>query len=186
MPNKTLSSTQTQELISILKDRFKENMHRHNKLVWETIEAKLLKQPEKLSALKKMEETAGEPDVIGFDKKTNSFMFCDCSPESPKGRRSLCYDAKALQERKEHPPQNNVIDVATAMGIELLDEKQYRNLETLEIVDTKTSSWIKTPDNIRKLGGALFADYRYGQVFVYHNGASSYYAARGFRGMLWV
>lgn len=186
MSDKPLSSKQTQELISILKNRFNQNMHRHNKLSWEAVEAKLLKQPEKLYSLQKMEETGGEPDVIGFDKKTNCFMYCDCSPESPKGRRSLCYDAKALQERKEHPPTNNVVDVAKEIGIELLDEKQYRNLEAIEMVDTKTSSWIKTPDNIRKMGGALFADYRYGQVFVYHNGASSYYAARGFRGMLWV
>lgn len=181
-----LSAKQTQELIATLKERFTQNMHRHNKLVWAVVEAKISSEPQKLYSLSQMEETAGEPDVIGFDKKTGKFIFCDCSPESPKGRRSLCYDLKALQERKEHPPLNNVLDVALAMGIDLLDEKQYRILEAIEIVDTKTSSWIKTPDNIRKMGGALFADYRYGQVFVYHNGASSYYAARGFRGMLMV
>lgn len=183
---KKISTKQVQELFSVLKDRFTQNKHRHHKIAWETVEAKLMHQPQKLYALQQMEDTGGEPDVIGFDKKTNSFIFCDCSTESPKGRRSLCYDAKALQERKEFKPVNNVIDMATEMGIELLDEDQYKTLESIEIVDTKTSSWIKTPDDIRKLGGALFADYRYGKVFVYHNGASSYYAARGFRGLLLV
>lgn len=186
MPNKTLSAKQSQELMLVLKNRFEKNSHRHKQLVWKDVEAKLAKQPQKLFSLQHMEETGGEPDVIDFDKKNNAYLFCDCSAESPKGRRSWCYDRKALDERKEFKPLNNVIDAAQEMGIELLDEAFYKKLQAVEKIDTKTSSWIKTPDAIRKLGGALFADYRYGQVFVYHNGASSYYAARGFRGMLWV
>src|SRR5690606_22877978 len=150
------------------------------------VQAKLKNQPKKVNALTQMEATGGEPDVIGYDKKTNEYLFCDCSAESPAGRRSTCYDREGLDSRKEHKPEHNAIDLATAIGIELLDEEQYRWLQSLGDFDLKASSWIKTPDNIRKLGGALFGDRRYGQVFVYHNGAQSYYAARGFRGLLRV
>ncbi len=176
----------SEDLLRILKSRFEKNMGRHKGLSWDKIQAKLKANPKKLEALSEMERTGGEPDVIGFDKKKNEYLFCDCSAESPSGRRSLCYDRKSLQERKEHKPKNNAIDVATAMGVALLSEAEYRELQKLGEFDTKTSSWVDTPPAIRKLGGALFCDRRYDQVFVYHNGASSYYAARGFRGLLRV
>jgi hypothetical protein len=161
-------------------------MNRHKGLEWPKIQAKLEAHPEKLSALNAMESTGGEPDVVGYDKKTGEYIFYDCSVESPKGRRSLCYDHEALESRKDHKPENNAIDMAAAMGIELLTEEQYRDLQELGNFDLKTSSWVKTPANIRKLGGAIFCDYRYDTVFVYHNGAESYYAGRGFRGSLRV
>ncbi|MFN3753930.1 DUF4256 domain-containing protein [Flavobacterium sp.] len=187
MENKnTLSAEKSDELLNILKIRFEKNTNRHPNLDWAKIQAKLEANPEKLWSLYEMERTEGEPDVIGYDKETNEYIFYDCSLESPKGRRSLCYDRQALESRKEHKPQNNVIDAATDMGIDLLTEEQYRKLQQLGNFDTKTSSWIKTPDEIRKLSGALFCDFRYGNVFVYHNGAESYYAARGFRGSLRV
>lgn len=179
-----VSSKQLQELIKILETRFKKNMNRHKNLEWAKIQAKLEVNTEKLSSLHEMEITGGEPDVIGYDKKMNEFIFCDCSAESPKGRRSLCYDREALNSRKEHKPKNNAIDIAAIIGIEILTEEEYRELQQLGNFDTKTSSWIKTPADIRKLGGALFCDRRYNNVFVYHNGAESYYAARGFRGLL--
>ncbi len=185
---KELSSTQRQELISVLKVRFGKNMNRHKGLEWAIIQEKLehLAGSKILWSLNEMERTGGEPDVVGFDQATDEYNFYDCSAESPKGRRSVCYDREALESRKEHKPENNAVDMAEAMGIELLNEEQYRELQKPGNFDTKTSSWIKTPSEIRKLGGALFADYRYGQVFVYHNGAESYYAARGFRGLLKV
>ncbi len=183
---KKLLPEQHKELLSVLKTRFEKNMNRHKDLEWAKVQAKLEANPDKLWSLGEMETTGGEVDVIGFDKKTGQYIFCDCSAESPKDRRSLCYDRQALESRKENKPKNNVMDMAEAMGIELLTEEQYREVQQLGHFDTKTSSWIKTPDDIRKLGGAIFADYRYGQVFVYHNGAESYYAARGFRGLLRV
>ena len=183
---KELSSGQRQELLKTLKARFEKNMNRHKGLEWAKVQAKLEANTEKLWSLNEMERTGGEPDVVGHDKKTGEYIFYDCSEESPKGRRSLCYDREALEARKEHKPENNAIDMATAIGIELLTEEQYRALQELGNFDMKTSSWIKTPSNIRKLGDALFCDRRYGQVFVYHNGAESYYAARGFRGSLRV
>lgn len=183
---KQLSPEQRNELLNTLKNRFEKNSNRHQNLEWNKIQAKLESNPQKLWSLNEMERTEGEPDVIGYDQKTDEYIFYDCSAESPKGRRSLCYDRQALESRKEHKPQNNVIDTATAMGIELLTEEEYRKLQQFGNFDTKTSSWIKTPDEIRKLGGALFCDYRYGNVFVYHNGAESYYAARAFRGLLKV
>lgn len=161
-------------------------MKRHKDLDWAKVQAKLEKVPVKLWSLEEMEISGGEPDVIGFDKKNNEFIFCDCSEESPKGRRSICYDGEALNSRKEHKPKNSAIDMAAEMGIEILDEDQYRELQKLGNFDTKTSSWIKTPPEIRKLGGALFCDRRYNTVFAYHNGAESYYAVRGFRGILRV
>ncbi|TWU29284.1 hypothetical protein Pla144_00600 [Bythopirellula polymerisocia] len=161
-------------------------MIRHKGLVWTKVQAKLVSNPEKMWSLSEMERTGGEPDVVGHDKKTGEYIFYDCSAESPKGRRSVCYDREALESRKEHKPKNNAIDMAGAMGIELLTEDQYRELQKLGNFDTKTSSWVKTPSSIRKLGGALFCDRRYETVFVYHNGAASYYAARGFRGSLRV
>jgi hypothetical protein len=176
-------SVETQ-LLETLKSRFEKNMGRHKGVDWALVEAKLEANPKKLQALFEMEDTGGEPDVIGYDKKTAKITFCDCSPESPKGRRSLCYDREALDSRKENKPRGNAIDMASSMGIELLTEEQFRELQQLGEFDLKTSSWIRTPANIRKLGGALFCDRRYGQVFVYHNGAESYYAARGFRGRL--
>jgi hypothetical protein len=179
---KELSPKQREELLRALEDRFEKNMSRHKGLEWAKVQAKLEANIEKLWSLNKMESTGGEPDVVGHDKKTGEYIFYDCSAESPKGRRSVCYDRKALESRKEHKPKNSAIDMAAAMGIELLTEEQYRELQKLGNCDTKTSSWIITPADIRKLGGALFADYRYGNVFVYHNGAESYYAARGFRG----
>ncbi|HEX6171536.1 MAG TPA: DUF4256 domain-containing protein [Chitinophagaceae bacterium] len=183
---KKLSSEQREDLLKVLKTRFEKNMNRHKGLEWAKILAKLEADPEKLWILDDMEETGGEPDVIGYDKKTGEYIFYDCSAESPKDRRSLCYDRKALESRKENKPKNNAIDMATEMGIEILTEEQYRQLQKLGEFDTKTSSWVKTPDDIRELGGAVFCDRRYNTVFLYHNGAESYYAARGFRGSLKV
>jgi hypothetical protein len=183
---KKLSAEQREELLLALEVRFEKNMKRHKNIEWTKVQEKLKANPSKLWSLNEMEHTGGEPDVVGYDKKTNEYIFYDCSAESPGGRRSLCYDREALQSRKEHKPKNNVLDVAAEMGIELLTEEHYRELQKLGKFDTKTSSWIKTPDEIRKLGGAIFADFRYGQVFVYHNGAESYYAARAFRGSLRV
>jgi Protein of unknown function (DUF4256) len=183
---KELSSKQYEELLSTLKARFEKNMNRHKGLEWAKVQAKLEANKEKLWSLNEMERTGGEPDAVGHDKKTGEYIFYDCSAESPQGRRSVCYDRKALESRKEHKPANNAIDMAAAMGIELLTEEQYRELQKLGNFDTKTSSWVKTPVEIRKLGGALFCDRRYGNVFVYHNGAESYYAARAFRGSLRV
>ena len=183
---KKLSSEQRDELLKTLKSRFEKNMNRHKGLEWAKVLAKLEAKPEKLWSLDDMEVTGGEPDVIGYDKKTDEYIFFDCSAESPKDRRSLCYDRKALDSRKENKPKNNAIDMATDMGIEILTEQQYRELQKLGEFDTKTSSWVKTPDDIRELGGAVFCDRRYNTVFLYHNGAESYYAARGFRGSLRV
>src|SRR6266850_1253128 len=181
-----LSPAQREELLRTLKARFEKNMNRHEGLEWAKVQAKLEANSERLWSLNEMETTGGEPDVVGFDKKTGEYIFYDCSAESPKGRRSLCYDGEALESRKEHKPENSAVDMAAAMGIELLTEEQYRGLQKLGKFDTKTSSWVKTPSEIRKLGGAIFADFRYGNVFVYHNGAESYYAARAFRGSLRV
>jgi len=183
---KELSPDQHQVLISTLKARFEKNMNRHAGLEWAEVQSKLEGNKEKLWSLNEMERTGGEPDIVGLDKTTGEYIFYDCSPESPKGRRSICYDREALESRKENKPGNSVMDMADAMGIDLLTVDQYRELQTLGNFDSKTSSWVKTPAEIRKLGGAIFADYRYGQVFVYHNGADSYYAARGFRGSLKV
>lgn len=185
-PKKKLSATQSAELLQLLKSRFEKNMDRHKGLDWAKIQAKLEADPEKLWSLDEMEVSGGEPDVTGYDKKTGEYIFIDCAPESPKGRRSICYDRKALDARKEHKPANSAMDMAAEMGVELLTEEQYRALQQLGNFDLKTSSWIATPDNIRKLGGALFCDRRYDHVFVYHNGADSYYGARGFRGLLRV
>lgn len=184
--NMELSLEQREELLRTLKVRFEKNMNRHKDLEWATVQARLEANTEKLWSLNEMEVTGGEPDVVGHDNKTDEYIFYDCSAESPKGRRSICYDREALESRKKHKPENNAMDMATAMGIELLTEEQYRELQKLENFDLKTSSWVQTPANIRKLGGALFCDYRYDTVFVYHNGADSYYAARGFRGSLRV
>ena len=183
---KKLSPEQREELIRALKARFEKNMNRHKGLEWAKVQTRLEANTEKLWSLNEMERTGGEPDIVGHDKKTDEYIFYDCSAESPKGRRSLCYDRRALESRKEHKPENDAIDIATAMGIELLTEEQYRALQKLGNFDMKTSSWVKTPSNIRELGGALFCDRRYGTVFLYHNGAESYYAARGFRGSLRV
>ena len=183
---KELSPEQRDRLLGTLKARFEKNMNRHINLEWANLQAKLEAHTEKLWSINEMERTGGEPDVVGYDKKTDEYIFCDCSPESPDGRRSVCYDRKALETRKKYKPENNSIDMAVAMGIELLTEEQYRELQKLGPFDTKTSSWLKTPSDIRKLGGAIFGDFRYGNVFVYHNGAESYYAARGFRGSLKV
>ena len=183
---KELSPELSAELLKTLKARFEKNMNRHTDIKWVDVQAKLEAAPEKLWAAGNMDITGGEPDIIGHDKKTGEYIFCDCSAESPKGRRSLCYDREALDKRKEYKPENTVIDVANAMGIELLTEEQYRELQQLGSFDAKTSSWLKTPEKIRKLGGAIFGDFRYDTVFVYHNGADSYYAARGFRGLLRV
>ena len=183
---KQLLKEDSEALLELLKARFEKNVSRHENLIWTNIQVKLEANPEKLWTLKEMETTGGEPDVVDFDEKTCEYIFFDCSPESPSGRRSLCYDREALDKRKENKPKNNVLELASEMGIELLSEEQYRDLQKLGKFDTKTSSWIVTPDNIRKLGGALFCDFRYGTVFVYHNGADSYYAARGFRGSLRV
>lgn len=169
-----------------LKKRFDENMDRHRVLEWDGIEKKILSDPKKMESLSKMESTGGEPDVIGFDKNTGEYIFCDCSPESPSGRRSLCYDRDALNGRKENKPKNSAIDMAEEMGVDLLDEKEYVSLQKLGEFDTKTQSWLKTPGEVRKLGGAIFGDRRYGRVFVFHNGADAYYAVRGFRGKLLV
>ena len=183
---KELSLEQREELLRALKARFEQNMNRHEGLEWAKVKARLEANTEKLWSLKEMERTGGEPDVVGHDKKTGEYIFFDCSSESPKGRTSVCYDREGLESRKEHRPKNTAMDMAAAMGIELLTEEQYLELQKLGNFDTKTSSWVKTPSDIRKLGGAIFADYRYGNVFVYHNGAESYYAARGFRGSLRV
>lgn len=185
MNKKKLTSEQIEQLLKVLKTRFEKNMNRHKGLDWDKIQAKLERNPEKIWSLNEMEETEGEPDVINYDKKTDEYIFFDCSPESPK-RRSLCYDYQAWESRKANKPENNVIDKASEMGIELLTEEQYRQLQQLGKFDLKTSSWIKTPSNIRELGGAVFCDRRYNTVFLYHNGADSYYAARGFRGCLKV
>jgi len=181
-----LPAAQRDELLKTLKARFEKNMNRHKGLEWSKVQAKLEANTEKLWSLNEMESTGGEPDVVGHDKKTGEFVFYDCSAESPKGRRSLCYDREALEARKENKPAGNAVDAAAAMGIELLTEEQYRELQKLGEFDLKTSSWIQTPADIRKLGGALFCDRRYNTVFLYHNGADSYYAARGFRGSLRV
>ena len=173
-------------LLDILKTRFEKNMNRHKGLAWDKVQAKLEANTKKLDALHEMEQTGGEPDVVGYDKKTGEYIFYDCSAETPKGRRSVCYDREGLESRKEHKPANNAIDMATAMGVDLLTEEQYRELQQLGTFDTKTSSWLKVPPEIRKLGGAIFGDSRYGRVFVYHNGAQSYYSSRGFRGLLRV
>ena len=186
MPNVTLSKKQREELLRALQARFEKNMKRHQGLEWSKVQAKLEANTEKLWSLNEMERTGGEPDVVGHDKKTGEYIFYDCSAESPKGRRSLCYDREALDSRKENKPKDNAVDMAAAMGVELLTEEQYRELQKLGNFDTKTSSWVKTPSAIRKLGGALFCDRRFDTVFLYHNGAESYYAARGFRGSLRV
>jgi Protein of unknown function (DUF4256) len=186
MTNVTLSKKQREELLKALKARFEKNTSRHPAFEWAKVQAKLEANAGKLWSLNEMERTGGEPDVVGHDRKTSEYVFYDCSAESPKSRRSLCYDREALDSRKENKPKDNAVDVATAMGIELLTEEQYRELQTLGDFDAKTSSWVKTPSNIRKLGGALFCDRRFDTVFVYHNGAESYYAARGFRGGLRV
>jgi hypothetical protein len=183
---KDLSPEQPEELLGALKARFEKNTNRHKGLEWAQVQSKLEANAENLWSLNEMERTGGEPDVVGHDHKTGEYMFYDCSAESPKGRRSLCYDREALESRKENKPEGNAVDMAAAMGIELLTEAQYRELQKLGNFDTKTSSWVRTPSNIRKLGGALFCDRRYDTVFVYHNGAESYYAARAFRGLLRV
>lgn len=181
-----LSAAQLEELLATLKTRFEKNMSRHDGLEWAKVQAKLEAQADKLWALNEMERTGGEPDVVGYDKKANEYLFYDCSAESPAGRRSLCYDKQALDARKENKPADSAVNMATAMGITLLTEHEYRELQKLGKFDTKTSSWLKTPEDIRKLGGSVFGDRRYNTVFMYHNGADSYYAARGFRGVLRV
>jgi hypothetical protein len=183
---KPLEPEACRQLLKALEARFMKNMHRHPGLEWTRVEARLLTHPLKLRSLREMEDTGGEPDVVGQDAETGGFVFFDCSPETPKGRTSLCYDREGLESRKEHKPKNSAIDVAAAMGIELLDEEQYRQLQALGNFDMKTSSWVKTPPDIRKLGGALFGDRRFGRVFIYHNGAGSYFGARGFRACLKV
>jgi len=183
---KAFSSEQRKELLTALKSRFEKNMGRHKGIEWAKVQAKLEANAEKLWSLNEMEKTGGEPDVVGHEKKTGEYIFYDCSPESPQGRRSFCYDHDALESRKENKPANSAVDMAAAIGIVLLTEAQYRELQTMGEFDTKTSSWVKTPADIRKLGGAIFCDRRYNTVFVYHNGAESYYAARGFRGSLRV
>ncbi|MCU4581559.1 DUF4256 domain-containing protein [Acinetobacter gyllenbergii] len=182
--NKKLEFEQATELLDILKKRFEKNMHRHKGLNWVDIEERLQQQAEKLWSLSQMEETGGEPDIVSLDSESSEIIFYDFAVETPKGRRSLCYDRAALDARKEHKPENNAIELAEAMGIELLTEEQYRQLQSVEHFDLKTSSWVKTPEDVRKLGGAIFCDSRYGRVFTYHNGAQSYYATRGFRGRL--
>ncbi|MEZ0007641.1 hypothetical protein ABH942_003026 [Flavobacterium sp. 28YEA47A] len=186
MDKKKLSESQSETLIGILRTRFEKNTNRHTGIKWADVQAKLEANPEKLWSLEEMEETGGEPDVVGFDKKTGEYIFFDCAAESPKGRRSICYDQQALESRKEHKPKDSAIAMADAMGIEILTEEQYRELQKLGVFDIKTSSWVLTPEDIRKRGGALFCDRRYDTVFLYHNGAESYYAARGFRGSLKV
>lgn len=181
-----MKAKEREELFKVLKTRFENHRNRHKNLEWAAVQAKLAANMGKLWSLSEMERTGGEPDVVGYDKATGEFVFYDCSTESPKGRRSLCYDREALESRKEHKPANSALDMAAAMGIELLTEEQYRELQKLGEFDTKTSSWVKTPSEIRRLGGAIFCDRRYDTVFVYHNGAESYYAARGFRGSLRV
>jgi len=176
-----LSSDERDTLLKILAARFEKNMSRHKGLDWEKVQARLAENPEKLSSLNEMEKTGGEPDVIGHDKKSGEYIFCDCAAETPAGRRSFCYDREALNSRKEHKPKNSAMDLAVAMGVEMLTEDEYRELQKLGEFDAKTSSWVKTPEDIRKLGGALFCDRRFGRVFVYHNGAESYFGGRGFR-----
>lgn len=183
---KKISKEQREELLEILKTRFDKNMKRHKGIEWAKVEARLDKNAEKLWSLAEMEKTGGEPDVVGFDKKSGEYMFVDCAAESPKGRRSICYDHEALESRKEHKPGNSAVQMAEDMGIALLTEEQYRELQKLGAFDAKTSSWVKTPADIRKLGGAIFCDFRFGHVFTYHNGAESYYGARAFRGVLFV
>ena len=183
---KKLSPEQQEEFLKALKSRFDKNMKRHEGLEWATVQAKLEASPDKMWSLHEMERTGGEPDVIGHDKKTGEYLFYDCSEESPKGRRSICYDHEALEARKEHKPKDSAVNMAAAIGIDLLTEEQYRDLQKLGEFDTKTSSWVKTPPEVRKLDGALFCDRRFNHVFLYHNGAESYYAARGFRGSLRV
>lgn len=184
--SKKLTPKQSEELLTILEKRFKKNTKRHSQIEWSQVKSKLEVYPEKLWSLNQMEETGGEPDVIGFDTITNEYIFYDCAVESPKGRRSLCYDPEAFKARKEHKPKNSAIGMATEIGIELLTEDQYRELQQLGTFDTKTSSWLKTPDEVRKLDGAIFGDFRFNTVFVYHNGVQSYYGGRGFRGALRV
>ncbi len=186
MANAALSKQQREELLSALKARFEKNMSRHQGIEWAAVQAKLEANADKLRTLNEMERTGGEPDVVGHDKKSGEYIFYDCSAESPKGRRSVCYDHEALESRKEHKPEDSAMSMAATMGIDLLTEEQYRELQKLGNFDTKTSSWVKTPSEIRKLGGAIFCDRRYNTVFVYHNGAESYYAARGFRGSVRV
>lgn len=186
MSKVTLSKKQSEEILRVLEARFEKNMHRHRQVEWTQVKAKLEASAGKLWSLNEMERTGGEPDVIGMDQRTAEYIFYDCSAQSPKGRRSLCYDREALQSRKEHKPKDSAIDMATAMGVELLTEEEYRALQKLEEFDTATSSWVKTPPHIRKLGGALFCDRRFDTVFLYHNGAESYYGARGFRASLRV
>lgn len=181
---KKLTPERSDHLLHLIRKRFEENMDRHKGLRWQDIQAKLETDPEKLWSLNEMEVTGGEPDVIGLDKKTGMHLFVDCAPESPKGRRSLCYDHEALESRKKHKPENSAVFMAFEMGIELITEEQYFALQQLGVFDTKTSSWLKTPDDVRERGGALFGDWRFGRVFIYHNGAESYYGARGFRGIL--
>jgi hypothetical protein len=183
---KELSKQQTEDMLTVLQNRFQQNMNRHKNIQWINVYNRLKTDAGKIWSLNEMEITDGEPDVVDFDKNTGEYIFFDCSAESPKGRRSFCYDRKALDSRKEHKPQNSAIDMANAMGVEILSEEQYKALQQLGSFDAKTSSWIKTPQDIRMLGGAIFADFRYGNVFVYHNGAESYYAARGFRAFLKV
>jgi hypothetical protein len=186
MAHASVSNKQREEILSALKARFEKNMNRHKGMEWTKVQAKLQANAEKLWSLVEMERTGGEPDVVGHDKKTGEYVFYDCSEQSPKGRRSLCYDREALDSRKEHKPKNSAIEAAAAMGVELLTEEQYRELQTLGAFDTTSSSWVKTPSAIRKLGGALFCDRRFDTVFLYHNGADAYYAARGFRGLVRV
>jgi len=183
---KELSPEQREELLRTLQARFKSNMARHAGMEWSQVQARLEANPQKLWSLHEMERSGGEPDLVGFDDQTGEYLFMDCSAESPTGRRSVCYDHEALEARKKHKPENSAVGMATDMGIELLDEAQYRELQRLGPFDQRTSSWLKTPPEIRRLGGAIFGDYRYGQVFIYHNGADSYYGARGFRGLLRV
>ncbi|MEJ2204182.1 MAG: DUF4256 domain-containing protein [Gemmatimonadota bacterium] len=178
---KKLGAGRREELLEVLKARFERNMNRHNGIPWAKVHAKLEARPDELWSLNEMERTGGEPDVVGQDEKAKEYLFYDCSAESPRGRRSVCYDRKAREERKKHKPEDSAVEMATAMGAALLTEEQYRRLQELGEFDTKTSSWLQTPPDIRRLGGAIFGDYRYGTVFVYHNGAESYYAARGFR-----
>lgn len=181
-----LTSSQQEKLLEVLKTRFEENGNRHKGLEWVKVQDRLEANPDKLWSLDQMEQTGGEPDVVGYDKKTDEFIFYDCSEESPDGRRSVCYDREGLESRKAHKPDNTAVDMANEMGIELLTEEQYFELQQLGKFDTKTSSWLKTPDEVRELGGAIFGDFRFGRVFIYHNGAQSYYGARGFRGSLRV
>ena len=186
MKSKLLTAQQQQELLNTLENRFRQQQHRHKNLQWEEVSKKLLANPHKLWSLNQMEATGGEPDVIGYDATNHSYMWCDCAPESPQGRRSCCYDTEALESRKKYKPDHSALGIAKEMGIEILTEVRYKTLQKLGEFDQKTSSWIATPPHIRQLGGALFCDRRYNHVFVYHNGAESYYASRGFRGVLWV